>query len=411
MHLNRLLIPKNILFYLLFLGIALMYIIAVLWGYYHLAEIEKYFDGTSLPFLDLHQSGNVLDWFYSLLWIYIAILSIIILGSSLEHKDKFLQVLFWINVPLVALILSADTICSFSTFILQIIELGQKNSASQTASLYVLRLIFFLFILSEFLLLFNYIRTMSNSRLILTGSVMICFFTLVFVLLFGSAVPREALIRRNNEPVLQKFLASEKSSSDYKELDSENPPAQKTEKPESSGKTDNMDNSGVPEDSPYDSDSEEKTPPSDEEKSDEDSIFRNAADENEGGEGESSGPEEEKSDSAAGKESPEKADPHVYKWEDIFGWEKSFEDNWKAKGTLEEFFNMSGSIESHLWGNKTPDIPRIRESIHYGGTGIFLLLLSLTIQLIARAGRVAVEKKLLRQLGDFAAVCELARKS
>lgn len=397
MYLIRLLIPKNFLFYLLFLAIALIYIIAALWGYYHLQEIEHFFNGVPLPFLDLHQSGNVLDWFYSILWIHIAILSIIILSSTIEHRESFIQILFWINVPLIALILSADTICSFSSFILHLIELEQRNSATKIASLIILRFVFFFFVLLEFWLLFQYIRTRNNSRLLLTLSAMICFLTLFLVFLFGSAVPREEIIRRNHEPILQKILMDDNQSPEEKEKISPKSKMDKTDKKRSSDK-----------DRPF-PDSQEDDPLKNEEDPEDENIFRNASEEHKN---EFS---ELVEDPIVGSEKEKKnekdPDHREYKWEDVFGWEKSFEDYWKLEGKLEEYLGMSGSIESHLWGNKTPDISRIRESIHYGGTGFFLLILSLTIQLIVRAGRVATEKKILRHFGEIAAVCEFSQKS
>ncbi len=436
MRIVRLLFPKTLVYYLFFFLFCSAFMIMTLWGYYHLNAIESFF-GVSIPFLDLHQRGNLMDWFFSLLWIHIAISSVVVLAGVLDHKEPKLHLFFWIALPILAVLLSGESICSFTSVIFNILVQSEKNDANPFFFSFIfLRFIYALFILFAFWVLFQFIRTRPMSRLLLFSATGICFLSFIFVFVFCSSFPRvpqnsAANIQQENPSDSKKSSKDPEINSPFKQekKSPSNDSPKKNEKPLSP----DPDNEN-PEDEP---DSPEKTfhfaadlyqsdEMADNHSTDADSSgsldyngTSNTVDSSEDPGSSSSAKETSPSNSADSTSSKdhsndthyeiEKKDPvkieHAIletpekpRWEMIFGWRNTIEENLKLSRNIEEYFGWPESIETYLWRGKTPDIKRIRESIQYGGIGFFILMLSITIQFILRAGWLVSEKKLQEAL-------------
>ena len=443
MRIVRLLFPKTLAYYLFFFLVCLAFMILALWGYYHLTAIEKFF-GAPVPFLDLHQRGNVLDWFFSLLWLHIAVSSLVVLAGVLDRKETKLHVFFWISLPILALFLSGEMVCSFTSTFFNILVQTDKNAKNPFFFSFIfLRFIYAFFILLAFWALFQFVRTRPMSRLLLIASTGICFLGFVFVFVFCSSFPRvpanTARVEQDssNQGGKTPLLTTPENKGNLVPGDSATPPSL-SPSPDSSDQSapvkpakpkksiQNQEEESEPEEDP---DNPEKT-------------FRFASYLAEEGEGGGSSSVTNRADSASsgtaggnhGKSSDlssanqnDKAavhdsnssgqsstsfvnktmgsqdakmenaillQPEKPRWEMIFGWRNTLEENLKLSRNIEEYFGWPESIETYLWRGTTPDIKRIRESIQYGGIGFFILMLSLTVQLILRAGWLAAEKRI-----------------
>ena len=140
MH-GRFWVPKNICAYFFFFLIALACWVGALLLYYFNSSIAALISEDSIPFFDLNQSGNIGQWFLSLVWLGVSLFSWMmvafvfsqarlhranaslpreVIGISLDDIARYnglARALFWLFFGLLSLVMSADTICRFSSFL------------------------------------------------------------------------------------------------------------------------------------------------------------------------------------------------------------------------------------------------------------------------------------------------------
>lgn len=153
MH-GRYWVPKNICFYIGFFLIALAGWAVPLLLYYYNASIAAKLSQESIPFFDLNRPGNIGQWFISLLWLGIALFSLMMVffvlskawlhrsdaslprevnGISLNDITRYnglARAVFWLFFGFLSLMMSADTVCRCTPLVYQWLL---EKSSSQTA--------------------------------------------------------------------------------------------------------------------------------------------------------------------------------------------------------------------------------------------------------------------------------------
>ncbi|MBQ3388303.1 MAG: hypothetical protein IJG60_03730 [Thermoguttaceae bacterium] len=153
MH-GRYWVPKNICFYIGFFVFALAGWAGPLLLYYYNPAIAAKFSRESIPFFDLNRPGNIGQWFISLLWLGIALFSLMMVffvlskawlhysdaslprevnGISLNeitHYNGLARAAFWVFFCLLSVVMSADTVCRCTPLAYQWLL---EKSSSQTA--------------------------------------------------------------------------------------------------------------------------------------------------------------------------------------------------------------------------------------------------------------------------------------
>ncbi len=396
-------IPRSYLFYLFIFLVCQIFILVTLCIHYHLDDIEHYYFDIQILFLDLHHQGNILDWFYSMIWMILALLGLRIFLGIPPRKEPFTQLVFWALVSFFAVLFSFDTTCSIIPFFYEAIVNFQKEHDSILVSSIVFRYIFLVLVLLGFCFLFRYIRLCHNGRFIMTICFGFCVLAFLFMFLFCSPLspfrttdtvpkvtePKKTVTSEdsNNIPsgiVDPAVLGKNKSSKESTSVKDEDAPDKDNEVKDNEEKK-----------------NEEEKKNSDPKKSDQEdnfTLFRNASDEKKS---------EKEPDDSTIKEGSKKEPVQVnlpddstlaFHWEEILGWKKTLEQNIHLSYRIEEYLQMSELIETKIWENKVPDIAKLRDIVHYAGIGFFLSFLLLVVLLILRSTNIVDEERILEEV-------------
>ena len=346
----RMLIPRSgVVYFLYFLVIAGL-LAAVLRLYYLPPVIEGDVSAESMAFLDIAASGSLFQWFVSIVWLLTAGISFLLVGFSGSLRGGGLKSIFWFCTGLVALTMSADAVCSFLPFFGQIAEQkineysGDETSFSMT--IWILGVIGFVFVLSEVCFLWRYIRSMYGFRLILKFFFTFAAAALLFSILFHYFIPSASPADTNGQRVVSERIQNSK-------------PDEKSAAPKKSNEPNG------------DKKDDERTANGD---------FRYVA-----------------------YETPDETE-WIERWEDLFGWENSAEENLGLHISIEDIFGIEEPIENIIFGKEMKlDLLRTRELLRAGAYGIFLVFFSTGLALLARAERMIFDKNI--QFGRMQYLC------
>ncbi len=219
MH-GRFWVPKNICFYFAFVLIALAVWTGVLFLYYQSSAIAGRFSVDSIPFLDFNRTGNLGQWFLTLMWLGISIFSFMMVwlvlsrfrlhlsvtrtpqeisGASVEefaHYHGIARFLFWGSLSCFSLAMSADTACGFIPFMCRIIaEYTETEAGGKSDNLLLvisLTAIGFFLCCVFFSAIQDYVKAIRFTRLIVRGAFAATFVLLLSNLFFAFTVPESS---------------------------------------------------------------------------------------------------------------------------------------------------------------------------------------------------------------------------
>ena len=446
MNSSRLFIPESIVFYFLVFLVSVAILAAGLIGSYQLPVLEEMCGPGSFSALDLGRPINILTWLFSVLWIVMVIQAFMIITLTHENKLGLFQQLFWINVAVICLVMSANSICSFSPMLKNAFESSLvKAGVSETVRMLVHRFLylgvaFFLFI--ELSLLFSYIHKQCQSRALLRSSFLFCL--LVFGITFFCCwqIPNEAASPESVLPSApgtsepdhtdrkssraRGLIASHSEKNRVKTLKSDEAKPRVVAQDDVAGsfryasREDHIDDNNTDSDETVVRTSQFKTVA---DESIESEVSSEVTDDDRETDattqaavvksGKSSdGPDDENSSN----DSSDAKEPLLMKrWEDLFGWQKSLEEQLGLKGEFEEMLGFSGSIESIALGaDVSLDLVRVRRIVRYGMFGFSLITLCIAFGLVARGGKLEINRRYREQFERFYGInegCRLAMKS
>lgn len=363
---GRCFIPKNIFVYFLFFLVSLGSWVGILALYCGLPRLSASVSEGALPFLDLNQAGSLGRWFLSLMWMTIAVhsLMMIIFVISRNRRESYNLLVspgigtanapnsprvakgwFWSIVFAVSLVMSANSACQFIPCLYHC--LASKYSGEETPFLSVVILIGTL--LAVFFVVkgvFRYIGSVSATRWFLYPLFGVTSLVLGLAIFLGYSVPKAEIAYR---PVSVTELPSNTES----------------------GQTD----AGMK--------SEEKEA---EEKLEEKPHYQNVSYE-----------KANFTESSGEKKIAE--EKNEVTWESIFGMRNTIESNLNLDKDLEEYLHLEKPSEYYLF-DRLPalNVAQTRTILRYGFYGIFLIFLSMSLGLLARAEVVAFDKVLAKQL-------------
>lgn len=391
----RLLIPKNgWIYFLYFLGASGL-LIGMLYFYYVPPELGGSVTEESLAFLDLTRSTSLFQWFVSILWLGMAVISSLLVFFSGSRRGGGLKSVFWMSVGAAAFLMSADAICGFIPILWaivkeQIIDIS-GDEATVSMTLWILGIIALVFVMTESCFLWRYIRSFSLlTRLTLKGLFFTACLTLGFSVLFhyaipsgGQSAPRRSMTARKHPTPPAPAKKSDAPSKNDDERNGETPNDETPSKEEDdafryvafekeSGENRSEDSAeGTPEDS-AEGNAE---------------ISAAAALENEA-------ENENESENISAKEAPVSGTLEI--WEDLFGWDKTLEEKLGFQTSFEEMFGRDDVYEAELLNELKLDTQKTRELFRRGIYGFFLVFFSTGLGVLARAERVGFEKQLIR---------------
>ncbi|MDD3586657.1 MAG: hypothetical protein PHQ75_05700 [Thermoguttaceae bacterium] len=447
MNSSRLFIPESIVFYFLAFLVSVAILTAGLIGYYQLPALEAMFGPGTFSALDLGRPINILTWLFSVLWIVMVLQAFMIIALTHENRLGLFQQLFWINVAVICLVMSANSICSFSPMLKNAFEGSlDKTGVSESARLIVYRFMyvgvaFFLFI--ELSLLLSYIRKQCKSRMLLHSSFMFCLLVLGITFFCCWQIPNEAASPESVLPSApgtsepdhtdrkpsraRGLIASHSEKNRVKTLKTEEGKPRVVAQNDASGsfryasqeddhisnKTDVSDKmvvrtsqfTTVADESMVSETSDESTRniaddhTTDDRDTDETAVTAVVRPEK------NADMSDEKTSSANSDSAKE---PQTMKrWEDLFGWQNSLEEQWGFKGQFEEMLGLSGSIEALVLGaDVSLDLVRIRRIIRYGLFGFSLITLCIAFGLVARGGKLEINRRYRQQFERFYGINE-----
>ena len=440
-------------FYFLVFVVSVAVLVAGLIGYYQLPELESMFGQGSFSALDLGRPINILTWFFSVIWIVMVIQAVMIIALTHENRLGLSQQMFWINVAVICLVMSANSICSFSpllknAFESSLVKAGVSDAVRGLVHRFLyLGVTFFLFV--ELSLLFRYIRRQCQSRTLLRSSFLFCL--VVFgVTFFGCwQIPNEAVSPESvlppapetsepdhtdrKSPRARGLIASHSGKNRVKTLKTDEAKPRVVAQADASGSfryasreekyTDESTGAAdetvvrtsqfktVADETVYSGDSSEDNhdevaasdaggvSPSDSadthnlDASTQAAVVKPGSGANVSGETAS----DDISDSSDAKDRP-----LMKRWEDLFGWQKSLEEQFGFKRDFEEMLGWPGSVESMVLGaDVSLDLLRIRTIVRYGLFGFSLITLCIAFGLVARGGRMRINKRYRDQFSQF----------
>lgn len=401
----RLLIPKNgWIYFLYFLGASGL-LIGMLYYYYVPPELGGSVTEDSLAFLDLTRSTSLFQWFISILWLGMAVISSLLVFFSGSRRGGGLKSVFWMSIGAAAFLMSADAICGFIPVLWAIVKeqiteiSGDEATVSMT--LWILGIISLVFVLTESCFLWRYIRSFPIlTRLTLKALFFAACLTLGFSVVFhyaipsgGQTAPRRSMTARKSPPPPAPMKKSDAPLKNDGEKSGEAPNDETPSGEEDDAfryvafekESDDGLSKGSAEKSPEESADE---PPED--------LAENST---EGGAEISAaaalGNEaEDESETISAKEAP--ASGRIEIWEDLFGWDKTLEENLGFKTTFEEMFGRDGVYEAELLNELKLDTLKTRELFRRGIYGFFLVFFSTGLGVLARAERIVFDKQLIR---------------
>ena len=359
MH-GRFWVPKNICFYASVFLIASAAWTWILRLYYLHSNNPVQAGEEAFPFFDFNQTGNVGEWFLTLMWLGISLFSSMMValvwsrwklhlavvsvpkeinGATVEEFGGYhgiTRLLFWGILGLFSLVMSADTVCRFIPFLYGRAVDAVRESAGEDgdASLLTISLVVigFILLLVIFSAVRNYIRGYSLTKLCIRGAFGLTVILLLPSIFFALTVPESAPDTRAVP------------------RDSANPPERRTE---DGGEPDGY---AAPR-SNYRKISYEKGAFADADLSSENFTL-----------------------------------------ESVFGMNVSFEEKLSLDRSLEESLHMKESLEEYLF-ERLPklNLTQARTLLRRGFYGYFLALLAGSLGLLARIERKEYDDLIARQ--------------
>ena len=219
MH-GRFWVPKNICFYAFLFLVASAAWTGILLLYYHHTELAGRAGEEAVPFFDFNRTGNVGEWFLTLMWLGISLFSSMMValvwsrwklhlavvsvpkeinGATVGEFGKYhgmTRLLFWGFLGLASLVMSADTVCRFVPFLYGRAVDAVRESAGENgdASLLTISLaaigLFLLWVV--FSAVRDYIRGYSLTKLCIRGAFGLTVLLLLPSIFFALTVPGTA---------------------------------------------------------------------------------------------------------------------------------------------------------------------------------------------------------------------------
>lgn len=357
---KRLPVPESLVFYLLGFITLVVVLVTGLVCYYYSPSLEERFGSDYVVFFDITAKGNVLNWFYSSLWLVVVIEAFMVFLLARENQHGFFHQVFWLQVALVAILLSANSICDFfpllcRTFDTYLTSLGMTDSSAMF--LYsLLKFVLLMILLMEIWFARSFTYHQKSTRFFLNGCIYCCIATFGFAWFCHTQIPSTPF--QSVSPPRGLLVHSES------ELESNNP---------------------------FRLVSWETT----------------AASLTHFSLGDNKKESTEQSLHLQGGLFPcinnEEGRQILTHWEQIFGWDRPIEMMLGLTKDIETVVGMNVPFESAIWpkGKVEVDLQRLRSAIRYGMVGFALITLCTTIGLIARGGRMRVVKRQQNTLEDI----------
>ncbi|MDO5555045.1 MAG: hypothetical protein Q4G68_14925 [Planctomycetia bacterium] len=430
---NKILIPDSIVIYLLGFLLACGILTGSLVMYYHLPALAARFGEENVSALNLESSQNFLHWFFSVLWIIIAMDSLLILCQAKEMALGLKSCLFWGNIGILAIVMSVDSFCSFHPVLCALfnscLDKTGTSSAAVSAIYIVIRLLVASFLFIQISYLLGYLRAQRTNRWFLSAGLATCVFVFVLSCFCSWQIPqpgqREStdlpesvevtggLIAQDGakqgQPLQETLGVSQAEDARIAAPASDTGPFRNVSVEQALEESDSVDSatggktSSQPERSPtgYFADKEPV------EESHEGVLFdpNLATVDSVDVSDEPASPSNESGSLLA-------QNAKLEQWEDLFGWEESLEDILGLSNSVEDCLGWEKSVEENVIGNGVVlDLARLRVIVRYGVYGLFLILFCTLVRLIVRAGKRRHDRQIRSRVDDILTFSEAMRHS
>lgn len=402
-------IPKNIICYLIAFVFLLMVVGGGLFLFLHLETIEMTL-GLETPFFNLNQPGNLFTWLFVAFWFIIAFEAVTIISITRENDMGVSHELFWGNVVILAILMSANTLCNFTPVLQYLLEATfarfQLTGSSLSFAYLLVRSALFLFLLVEAAFFFRYVRRQRFSRLFSGLVFLVCIGFFGLVVYCDGKMPGQRFVVLI-QPPQQLAHTQEQSNAPAETTPTPEMPKTKTEPPvpvPTRGATPEKSSSGlIVQNVPP------AVPSSDTDKNAyrqyhnvsgnaSDVPFSNISSSNSTG-------NNVRLTVNAGTSTEKTDDKKIYlnNWEEIFGWNDTFEQKFGLKQDIESYIGIPEPVEHYLsvWVGKNIALESARVAFHYGCYGLLLSCVIFTFGLVIRSGKIQINKKFQSQMSNM----------